>query len=211
MVRPKNSGVPLSSAVAGSSRPTTWSSIDSTSRARASRSVIVRCSEASIFCKAADVVLRRCSKPLASRDLLPKLPVQVRDHASERLDFAGGQVVLGLAIGRTPGLADKHLVEPANRLVARGKSVAQLLLLPVELLDQLTVLLLQLPQPANVGAIGGADEMRQHVHVAERLLHERIGRDRMAQHGPIGARDVAALDQLLPHPAQRLFVLGTRE
>src|SRR5262245_63222811 len=148
---------------------------------------------------------------LVPRDLLPKLPVELRDHTSERLDFAAGRVVLGLAAERMPGLMDEHLVESSYRLVARRKSVAQFLLLPVELLDQRAVVLLQLPQPGNVGAIGGADEMRQHVHVSERLLHDRVGRDRMAQHSPIGARDVAALDRLRPHPAQRLFVLGPRE
>jgi hypothetical protein len=147
-------------------------------------------------------------EPLAPRELLSELPVDLRDHASERLDFAAGRVVAGLVVERMLGLADERLVEPANRRVARGESVAQLLLLPVELLDQRAVLFLELPQPPNVRPVGGADEVREHVHVPECLLHDRIARNRMAQQCPIGTWDIAALDRRVPHPAQRRFVLG---
>src|SRR5262245_5310343 len=57
-------------------------------------------------------------EPLAPRELLSKLPLQLRDHASEHLDFAAGRVVLGLAIERMPSLMDEHLVESSYRLVA---------------------------------------------------------------------------------------------
>jgi hypothetical protein len=68
-----------------------------------------------------------------------------------------------LFVERMLGLADEHLIEPANRRVTRGESIAQLLLLPVELLDQRAVLFLELPQPANVRAVGGANKVRQEV------------------------------------------------
>jgi hypothetical protein len=83
-----------------------------------------------------------------------------------------------------------------------------LLLLAIELFDETAVLFFQLPQPANVRAIGSAHEVRQHMHVPERFLHDCVGRDRMTDKRPICARDVAALNRRVPHSAQRLFVLG---
>ncbi len=105
-------------------------------------------------------------------------------------------------------LASQQRVELADGFVAGGEAVTQLLLLPMQLLIQRAVLLLQLPQPADVRPIGGADEMRQHVHVLERLLHDRLGGDRMTQERPICTRDVAAPHRLVPQPAQRILVLG---
>src|SRR5262249_22257277 len=113
----------------------------------------------------------------AARGLLSQLAVDVRDRGSKRLDFA----VLARVIVAVADLTDKHLLKPANGSVARGKSFTQLPLLPVELLDETAVLFLELPQPANVRAVGGADEVREHVYIAKCLLHDRDGRNRMGQ------------------------------
>src|SRR5262245_57808386 len=129
-----------------------------------------------------------------ARGLLSELAIHVRDRGSERLDFA----ILARVLDAVPDPRDKHLFKPTNGLVPRGKSLTQLPLLAVELLDERAVVLLQLPQPANVRAAGGTDEVREHVHVTKRLLHDRVGRDRMAQQRPICSGDIAALHRRVP-------------
>src|SRR5262245_294187 len=67
------------------------------------------------------------------------------------LVWAGPRILLaGL------GLARQHGVEAANRLVARRETVAQLPLLPLHLGRERRIVLLQLAQAADVGAVGCA-------------------------------------------------------
>jgi hypothetical protein len=44
------------------------------------------------------------------------------------------------------------------------------------------------------------------MHVPERTAHDLLGRGRMAQHRPIGARNFAALEGVLPTPQERILV-----
>ncbi len=62
-------------------------------------------------------------------------------------------------------------------------------------------LFLELMQPADIGAIGGADEMRQHMDVAEGFAQQHIVGLGMRQHRPIAARNVAGLARFLPTTA----------
>ena len=105
-------------------------------------------------------------------------------------------------------MASQQRVELADRFVARGEAVAQLLLLPIQLLGQRPLFRLQLPQAPDVRPVGGADEMRQHVHVLECLLHDRLGRGGVTQQRPVCTRDVAAAHRLVPELPQRLLILG---
>jgi hypothetical protein len=105
-------------------------------------------------------------------------------------------------------MASQQRVELADRFVARGEAVAQLPLLPIQLLGQRLLFGLQLPQAPDVRPVGGADEMRQHVHVLERLLDDRLGRGGVTQQRPVCTRDVAAAHRLVPELPQRLLVLG---
>ncbi len=105
-------------------------------------------------------------------------------------------------------MASQQRVELADRFVARGEAVAQLLLLPMQLLGQRPLFRLQLPQAPNVRPVGGADEMRQHVHILERLLDDRLGRGGVTQQRPVCTRDVAAAHRLVPELPQRLPILG---
>src|SRR5580704_1912448 len=49
------------------------------------------------------------------------------------------------------------------------------------------------------------------MHVAEAPAHDGVRCCRMAEHRPIGARNIAALDCLVPKPAQRALILGLGE
>ena len=51
----------------------------------------------------------------------------------------------------------------------------------------------------------------EHVHVAERFLHDGVGGRRVAEHGPIGARNIAALQRVFPELPQPVFVLRLRK
>jgi hypothetical protein len=71
-------------------------------------------------------------------------------------------------------------------------------LLALDLVHQDRVLLLQLPQSPNVGAICRADQMREHVNVAECLLHKPFGGQRVGQNRPIRTGDIALLQRFGP-------------
>ena len=105
----------------------------------------------------------------------------------------------------------EHVLEAANGLVAVDESVAQVLLLTFELLGQRGIRRFELAQPMQVGAIGGADEMREHVHVAERLPYHLVGRQRMREQRPIGPGNIAAAHRVFPQRANRGGVLGLRK
>ena len=107
--------------------------------------------------------------------------------------------------------AAQRLVEQPDLLVAGDEAVAQLALLRLELRRQRGVFLFELAQAADVGAVRGSDHVGEHVHVAERPAHERIGRGGMTQRRPIGAGNVAALDRVVPQCAERRFVLRLGE
>jgi hypothetical protein len=136
------------------------------------------------------------------RDLAAQSPLEV-----DQCLPGGAEVVVLVPY---PGRRLRHgpaqgLVEQADLVIACGEAVAQLALLCFELRRQTGIVLLELAQPADIGAIGGSDHVGEHVHVAERLTHDGVGRRRMAQHRPIGAGNVAALDGVFPQPAQRIL------
>ena len=102
---------------------------------------------------------------------------------------------------RRRGLAPCRLLQlrhPPGQGLALGPDLLQPLLLPGDPVVAGAELLLQVPQPGDVGTVRHADEMRQHVHLAIHLLHQRPVGGGVAQHRPIGAGDVAALQRLLP-------------
>jgi hypothetical protein len=72
------------------------------------------------------------------------------------------------------------------------------------------VLLFEPAQPSYVGAVRGAHHVGQHVNVAERAPHDGVGRRRMAQDRPIGARYVAARERVLPILQQPALVIELR-
>ena len=61
-------------------------------------------------------------------------------------------------------------VKITNCGVTRHDRIAQLPLLPFDLGLEFSVLRLQLPQLTDVGAIGGANQVRQHVDFGEEPL-----------------------------------------
>jgi hypothetical protein len=71
-------------------------------------------------------------------------------------------------LGRCDGFPE-HLVQAGDRRVAFNYGIAQPRLPPRHLFLQRGILALQLAQPANIGAIGSADEMGEYVHLAEDL------------------------------------------
>ena len=154
-----------------------------------------------------DIAVRRCSR--RSRRAVSCPSVRFRSAITLR-DGVLFPAVRGLSGGRPlcAMVNRKQPVELTDRFVARGEAVAQLLLLPMQLLGQRPVFRLQLPQAPDVRPVGGADEMRQHVHILERLLDDRLGGGGVAQEGPICARDIAAAHRHIPEPAQRVLILG---
>ena len=56
----------------------------------------------------------------------------------------------------------------------------------------------KLAQAADIGTIGGADEVRQHVHLGEDSANQRVISRRVRQRCPIGTRDLTALNRLPP-------------
>ena len=53
-------------------------------------------------------------------------------------------------------------------------------------------------QSPDIGAIGRTDQVRQHVHLAERIADDGTRRGRMGQSGPIRAGNVAAPHGIVP-------------
>ena len=142
------------------------------------------------------------------RDLAVETPVEIDERIPR------GRTVLALVRGLDGRLGERaaeRLVEQPDLLVARSEAVAQLALLRLELRRQRGVLFLELAQAADVGAVRGSHHMGEHVHVAERPAHDRVGRGGMAQRRPIGAGNVAALDRVVPQRAERRFVLRLGE
>jgi hypothetical protein len=62
----------------------------------------------------------------------------------------------------------------------------------------------KLAQAADISTIGGADEVRQHVHIRENFAKQHVVRRRVAQRCPIGAGNLTALHRLLPRCAHLL-------
>jgi hypothetical protein len=142
---------------------------------------------------------RRCGGPCAVEAAL-----EVEDG------LAGGAGVIGRLAERgwrPSERAAQCFGEEADLGIPLGEAIAQLALLGLQLRRQSAVLFLEVAQPAYIGAVGGADHAGQHVHVAEGLAHESVGRQPMALHSPVGA----APDRVVPQPAQRLRVLRLGE
>jgi hypothetical protein len=124
-------------------------------------------------------------------------PVEIADEPVDGLGMVRGRRS-GLLAGQRAGLPRQHLVEPADRRVARREAVMQVPLLALQLGDERRIVFLELAQAADVGAVGGADQVRQHVHVAEDALDDVLVRLRMRQRRPVGARNVTLLERLVP-------------
>jgi hypothetical protein len=62
------------------------------------------------------------------------------------------------------------------------------------------IMLLKRSQAANVGPIGCADEMREHVHLAEHPMHQAFAGERVRQHRPVDPRNRARGERFLPPP-----------
>ena len=108
-------------------------------------------------------------------------------------------------------LLREHRTQPGNLVVALGKAVPQMPLLPLELGFNGRKLVLKLPHALKIGAIRRAHQVRQHVHVAKCRLHHLVAGVGMGQHRPVGARNVAAADGLFPKHADCRVVLGLGE
>jgi len=66
----------------------------------------------------------------------------------------------------------------------------------LELTLQLRVLLFELAEAADIGPIGGADEMGEHMHLAEDAADQGVAGQGVSQQGPIARRYIAALARL---------------
>ena len=127
--------------------------------------------------------------------------------------IAGASIAGAVCAGRrlVGDFPSQCLAQFLDALVARDDGVAQCQLLPFELRFQLRLVGFQLAQPPDVRAVGGADEVRQHVHVAERLAHQGRRGGRMRQRRPIGAWDIAAPHGIPPQGADAVGGVGLGE
>ncbi len=75
-------------------------------------------------------------------------------------------------IGMLAGAAGQRIHEAPDGFVARREAVAQLPLLALDPGRKRSVVLLELAQAADVGAVRRANQMRQHVNLAEHTLHQ---------------------------------------
>ena len=62
-----------------------------------------------------------------------------------------------------------------------------------------------LPEPTDVGAIGGTHQVREHMHLAERIADDGARRRRVGERGPIGTGNVAVPDCVTPQRVQACF------
>jgi hypothetical protein len=101
--------------------------------------------------------------------------------------------------GRFRGnLLRQHPPQFQNRRVAGDDSVTKCSLLPIQPFSQFGVLLFQLAETADVGAIGCTDQMREHVHFAERIADHIARCGRMGKRGPVRTRNLAAAHGVAP-------------
>ena len=84
-------------------------------------------------------------------------------------------------------------------------------LLALQLLPERGVLLLELAEAADIGPVGGTDEMGEHMHFAEDASDQGVAGKGMGQHGPIARRNIAALARFHPQRCQLRFGLGFLE
>jgi hypothetical protein len=66
-------------------------------------------------------------------------------------------------------------------------------------------------QPANIGAIGSADEMGEHMHFAKDLTSQILRRVRVCQHRPVAAGNLGPLHGIRPKGAHTLDISGLAE
>uniref|UniRef100_UPI0035CAA3ED hypothetical protein n=1 Tax=uncultured Methylobacterium sp. TaxID=157278 RepID=UPI0035CAA3ED len=115
---------------------------------------------------------------------------------------------------RRPGRSGRH--RSAGRFdgalrVALRHQVEDAPLVPGDGLVALGQVRLKLAQAADVGAVRLTDEVREHVHLAEDVLHQRpVGR-RMGDRRPVGAGDLAALQIIAPERTDLARGAGLRE
>jgi hypothetical protein len=89
--------------------------------------------------------------------------------------------------------------------IARDDRPMQRALLTFEPRLQLHLVGLQLAETADIRAVSRTDEVRQHVHVAERLAQDGRRRGRMGQRRPVGTGDFAASHRLAPQLAHTIL------
>ncbi len=139
--------------------------------------------------------LKAAFEALAARHLAIETAVKVDQRRLRGADVVVRVGRAGRRLGERPA---EGFVEQPNLVVALDEAIAQLALLQFELGRQCGVLLLKLAQPANIRAVRGADHMGEHVHIAERFAHDGVGRRRVAEDGPIGARNIATPHRIVP-------------
>ena len=119
--------------------------------------------------------------------------LQITHQVAKSREFV---IRLGLA-GLCDLLRGERTEAPDGR-VPRCHGFAQPHLLAFDLGEQFGLLRFQHGQALDVGAVGGPDEVRQHVNVAERLPYADRAHIGVGQHGPIRAGYVTSLPRLAP-------------
>ena len=109
-----------------------------------------------------------------------------------------GQAILARRMRVFLDPTGRERTKAANRLVAGGDLLLQPGLLALHLVPQRRVLVLERGQPTDIRPVRSANQMRQHMHVAERPTNPAQPHIRMRQHSPIRTRDIARLAMLRP-------------
>jgi hypothetical protein len=95
--------------------------------------------------------------------------------------------------------------------IVASRVIAQMHLLAHHLRLQLGILRFEIAQATDVRAVGGADEMGEHVHLAEDGACEVLGGVRVRKDGPIATWNLGPLDRACPEGLQLIDAPGAAE
>ena len=141
--------------------------------------------------RAASTASAACARPTSRRGVLdPRaaLGLCARRRPAARSSRAAPRCACARR-GRGEGIARRRrerLLEPADGRVAGDEAVAKLPLLALDLVGS-AAFASSSWRSRRIGPVGRPDEVREHVHVAERVPHHLVGRERVRQQRPIGA------------------------
>src|SRR5262245_34475607 len=152
-------------------------------------------------------------RAFASHHFRCKMLLEGRDQ------FTEGHALVGLFLGARAGssatllgdLLSQHTVEAPNRRVACNNRFTQLCLLFLDLQSQFSPLRLQSSKTPDIGTIGSADQMGEHMHIGKGSFDQLGRRGPVRQEGPIGPWNITAVQCLLPQEANSFAVLGLME
>src|SRR5215472_6112349 len=100
--------------------------------------------------------------------------------------------ILSAALVRRAGtVANSLALEPLDRGISGDNRLTKLLLLLSHFQLEIRLLLFERIETADIGPVGRAHEVRQHVHVAEDRAYEVIGCGRMGKDSPIGPGNIS--------------------